>query len=190
MTKKKAIIYTIIFIVLVTSAQVWKTTFLKDPALYFNDMCKNVLAPSCQVYINQITQEKKYEETVTIQKERIRRNTQVLSFYRHKITDKCLLSMTAKEADEALSACAGKLTGKKDFFLLKTSQRTIQDIVLDSLIVAQIQFQELNDTKAAIKTLQNAKKVLKQNKYMPERDAGIDYIDKRIEELSKESTVQ
>lgn len=185
MTKKKAIIYAIIFIVLVTTAQVWKTKFLNDPAQHFNDMCKNVLAPSCQVYINKISQDKKYDETVAIQKERIRRNGEVLSFYRHKITDKCLLSMTAKEADEALYACAGKPTGKKDFFLLKTSQMTIQDIIVDSLVVAQIQFAELKDPTAAVKTLKNAKKVLKQNKYMPERDAAIDYIDKRIAEISK-----
>lgn len=185
MTKKKAIIYTIIFIVLITTVQVWKTTFLKNPAENFDDMCKNVLAPSCQVYINKVTQEKKYEETTTIQKERIRQNKLVLSLYRHKITNKCLLAMTAKEADNELALCAGKLTGKKDFILLKTSQVTIQDIVVDSLVVAQIQYKELNNPKAAIKTLKDVKKILNRNPYMPEREAIIDYLDKKIDEFRK-----
>lgn len=184
MTKKKAIIYTIIFIVLVTSAQVWKTTFLKNPSEQFNDMCKNVLAPSCQIYLNQITQEKKYEETIKIQQERIRQNKLILSFYHRKIANKCLLSMDAKEAENELTRCEEKPAGKKDLFLLKTSQVTIQDIVLDSLIVSKIQKDELKDTKAAIKTLKNAKKVLEQNKYMPEREAIIEHLNQKIKDLN------
>lgn len=185
MTKKKAIIYTIIFLVLVCTVQVWKTFYLANPSEKFNDMCKNVLAPSCQVYINQITAEKKYDETVLIQQERIRQNKQVLSFYKRKITNKCLLTMNAKDAHDSLIASADKKTTKKDYFLLKTSQITIQDITIDSLAVAQIQYKELKDAKAAVKTLKNAKKVLKQNEYMPEKDAAIEFIDKKIQEFAQ-----
>lgn len=185
MTKKKAMIYTIIFLVLVCTVQVWKTFYLANPSEKFNDMCKNVLAPSCQVYINQITAEKKYDETVVIQQERIRQNKQVLSFYKRKITDKCLLNMSAKEAQDSLIECAGKETCKKDYFLLKTSQITVQDIVLDSVAVAQIQYKELKDAKAAVKTLKSAKKILKQNKFMPEKDAAIEFIDKKILEFAQ-----
>ena len=71
MTKRKAIMYLIIFAVLVTAAQTWKTNYLSDPASKLPDPCKMVISSQCQQYINKITAEKKYEETVAIQKIRI-----------------------------------------------------------------------------------------------------------------------
>ena len=54
MTKRKAIMYLIIFAVLVTAAQTWKTNYLSDPASKLPDPCKMVISSQCQQYINKI----------------------------------------------------------------------------------------------------------------------------------------
>lgn len=183
MTKQKIIIYTIIFIVLVTSVQVWKNVFLKNPADNFNPMCKNVLAQSCQIYINQITQEKKYEETLLIQLERLRLNKQILSFYKRKITNKQILKAPEKEADALVQASMEKDFGKKDYFLFKTAQITVQDILVDSFVIAQIYKNELSDKKSAVKILKSAKKIAQDNPYMFNQQKLLEYIDLELEKL-------
>lgn len=183
MTKRKAIMYLIILAILVTAAQIWKTNYLSDPASKLPDPCKMVISGQCQQYINKITAEKKYEETVSIQKIRIRENEQLLKFFKKKIQDKCLFEMTAQEADESLQACIGTPKGKRDYFLLKTADFTIRDILVDSLAVSQMQYSELHDKKAAEKTLKHAKKIIKNNKYFEKRADAFKIIEKELSEL-------
>lgn len=183
MTKKKALVYFVVFVVLVICAQVYKTVFLADPAAKLHPACKMVIAPSCQAYINEISAQKKYDEAVKIQKIRIKENEKILKFYKRKIVDKCLFEMTSKEAASALMACIGTHKGKRDYFLLKTADFTIRDILIDSLAVSQIQYSELKDKKAAIATLKHARKIIKQNKYFTGREEAFKLIDKEMSEL-------
>lgn len=183
MTKKKALIYLIIFIVAVTAAQLWKNELKKNPAEKFNAMCNNVLAPSCQVYLNKITKEKKYKEAVEIQQERIRQNKQVLGIYKLKTSNKLLLFKNTEEVNKELIACINTSKCKKDYFLIKVSDDTIRDIVLDSLIISEIQQKELNDSKAALKTIKQAKYIVKTNRFFYARKEALKEINKQIEEL-------
>ena len=172
MTKKKALIYSIIFVILVSITAIWKSFYFKDLTKDFPDVCKMVIAPSCQYYIMNISEQKKYEEAVKIQKVRVIENEKILKFYRSKIFNKCLLSMTPKEADESILKCAGLPDTaanadrkKTDYFIIKAADFTIQDIVTDSLAIAEIQLNEFKDPDAAVKTLKNAQKVLNKNPY-------------------------
>ena len=183
MTKKKAIMYGIIFIVLFCASLIFRTIVLYNPSENFNDMCKNVFAPSCQVYVGQLLKDKKYDEAAMIQKEKIRQSKQILNVYKRKTTDKCLYKMTAKEADESLMSCIGKPKGKTDYYLLKTSTAVVQDIVMDSVALAQIQSDEQEDTVAAYRTLKSAKKMLKDNPYVPNQKEAIEYLEKLISNL-------
>lgn len=170
MTKKRALIYLIIFIISFWASAAYKYSVKNNPAQKFPNECKNVIAPQCQQYILKASYEKKYKEVVTIQQERIKENERILKYYKTKLADKCLLQMTAKEAEESLISCINKPKGKQDYFLLKTAEFTVKDILVDSVAVAQIQYNEFNDKKAAEKTLKNAQKVLKQNKYVSGRE--------------------
>ena len=64
MTKKKAIIYSIIFVVLFCASLIFRAYVLYDPSKEFNENCKNVFAPSCQMYVKDITAQKKYDEAI------------------------------------------------------------------------------------------------------------------------------
>lgn len=183
MTKKKAIMYGIIFIVLFCASLIFRAVVLYNPSKNFNDMCKNVFAPSCQAYVVQIVGEKKFDEAVMIQKEKIRQSKQILNIYKRKTTDKCLYKMTAKEADEALIACIGKPKGKTDYYLLKTSATVVQDIVMDSVAMAQIQSVEMGNHAAAYNTLKSAKKLLKNNPYVPNQKEAIEYLETLMSQL-------
>lgn len=183
MSKPKAFIYFIIFIILVFAAQDFKKQLLYNPSENFHDMCKNVMAPSCQVYLNGITKEKKYKEAVEIQKERIRQNEQVLNIFKFKTHNKFLLFKTSKEAEKTLAACMDKPNCKKDYFLLKVSDETIKEIVLDSLIVSEIQYNEMKDPKSALKTLKHAKSVVKANKYFFATEQALKEIDRQISQI-------
>lgn len=185
MTKIKALIYLIIFIVLIFAAQDFKKKLLYNPSEKFNAMCKNVMEPSCQVYLNKITKEKKYKEAIEIQNERLRQNKQVLNIFKFKIANKFLLIKTSKEADKMLLACMEKQNCKKDYFLLKVSDDTLRDIVLDSLITAEIQYNELKDPKSAIETLKHAQYIVKTNRYFYARQETLKEIDKQIAQIKK-----
>lgn len=183
MTKKKALIYLVIFIVLVGLTLIWKHFYLQDPTKKLAAPCQMVVSPACQAYIMDISLKGKYDEALEIQKIRIKENESVLKFYKRKITDKCLFQMTAKEAEDSLYACIGTQKGKRDYYLLRTAEFTVRDIIIDSLAVSQIQYSEFKDKKAAIKTLKHAKKILKQNKYVSNRDLMFDVINKELSEL-------
>lgn len=192
MTKKKAIIYAVIFIVLVTITAIWKSFYFKDLTKDFPNVCKMVIAPSCQYYLMNISEQKKYEEAVKIQKVRIIENEKILKFYRKKMFNKCILSMTPKEADETVMKCAGipdtatNAEKKKfDYFILKASDFTIQDIMTDSLAIAEIQLQEFKDPKSAMKTLKHAKKVLKQNPYFSAYDEANKVLDQQMSQIKE-----
>lgn len=183
MTKKKAIMYGIIFIVLFCAALIFRAVVLYNPSENFNDMCKNVFAPSCHVYVAQLVKDKKFDEASMIQKEKIRQSKQILNFYKRKTTDKCLYQMTEKEADESLMACIGQPKGKKDYFLLKTSAVVVQDIVMDSVALAQIESKEMDNPSAAYKTLKSARNLLKKNPYVPNQKKAIEYIETLMSDL-------
>lgn len=183
MTKKKALVYFVIFVVLVSLTQIWKVYYLEDPASKLPDACKMVISPACQAYINKITAEKKYDETVNIQKIRIKENEELLSFFKRKIKDKTLIKMTSKEADDKLKACIDTPICKQDYFLLKTADFTIRDILFDSLAVSQIQYTELKDKESAEKTLKHIEKIILKNKYFERYDDAIKIIDKEKSEL-------
>ncbi len=183
MTQKKAVIYSIIFVILFCASLIFRAAVLYDPSKDFNDMCKNVFAPSCQVYINQITENKKYDEALTIRQERIRQSKQILNVYKSRITDKCLLQMSEKEADEALIACIGKEKGKIDYLLLKTADSVIQDIVADSIAISVIQNNEQKSSQKAYSTLKSAKKLLKKNPYVHKQPEQIEYLQKLMSQL-------
>ena len=192
MTKKKAIIYAVIFVVLVTITAIWKSFYFKDLTKDFPNVCKMVIAPSCQYYLMNISEQKKYEEAVKIQKVRIIENEKILKFYRKKMFNKCILSMTPKEADETVMKCSGlpdtasNAEKKKiDYFILKASDFTIQDIITDSLAIAEIQLQEFKDPKSAMKTLKHAKKVLKQNPYFSAYDEANKVLDQQMSQIKK-----
>ena len=183
MTKKKALVYLLIFLILVSITAAWKHFYLKNPAAQFPDECKLVIAPSCQTYINKISKEKKYDEVIKIQKVRISENEKILNVYKWKLSDKTLLFKTKKETLEELKTCIDKPCCKRDLFLLGASDLTIRDIVFDSLIVAEIELKEFNNEKAALKTLRHAKKVVKNNKYFYAKDAAINAIDMQIAQI-------
>lgn len=183
MTKIKAIVYFVIFVVLVSLTQIWKVNYLEDPASKLPDACKMVISPACQAYINKITAEKKYEETVNIQKIRIKENEQLLSFFKRKVKDKTLFKMTSKEADDKLKACINTPVCKQDYFLLKTADFTIRDILVDSLAVSQIHYSELKDKKSALKTLKHVEKIILKNKYFERYDDAVKIINKESSEI-------
>ena len=183
MTKKKAIIYLIIFIVLVTTVQVWKVNFLQSDEKNLPEPCKMVVSTSCQAYINQAVEEKKYEEVVKIKQIRIRENEKLLKFFKSKITNKCLLQMDEKEAAASLYACIDTTKGKNDYYLLKTADFTIRDIILDSFDVAQIQYTEFKDKKAAQKTLKKTQKLINQNKYIIKRDKILEVVNNALSNI-------
>lgn len=183
MTKKKAIMYTIIFVVLFCAALIFRAVVLYDPSKNFDDMCKNVFAPSCQVYINKITEEKKYDEAIAIRKERIRQSKQIMNVYKRRITDKCLLQMNEKEADTALMACIGKKKGRIDYLLLKTTDAVIQDIIIDTVAVAILEVQANEDTVSAYNLLKSTRNLLKKNPYAHKQPEAIKYIESMMSEL-------
>ena len=118
-----------------------------------------------------------------IQKIRIKENEKLLKFYKSKVVDKCLFQMDAKEAQDSLYACIGTRKGLRDYYLLRTAEFTVRDIFVDSLAVSQIQYSEFKDKKAAIKTLKHLQKILKQNKYVTNRDVMFKIIDKELAEI-------
>ena len=183
MTKKKILIYLIIFIAAVWGAALFRHAVLSDPAENLAPACKIVVAPECQAYVLKISSEKKYEEALKIQKIRIKENEKLLKFYKSKVVDKCLFQMDAKEAQDSLYACIGTRKGLRDYYLLRTAEFTVRDIFVDSLAVSQIQYSEFKDKKAAIKTLKHLQKILKQNKYVTNRDVMFKIIDKELAEI-------
>ncbi len=183
MTKKKILIYLIIFVAAVWGSAMFRHTVLTDPAEDLAPVCKNVVSPQCQTYVLQISSQKKFDEALQIQKVRIKENESLLKFYKSKIVDKCLFEMDAKEAQNSLQACIGTQKGLRDYFLLKTAEFTVRDIFIDSLAVSQIQYSEFKDKKSAVKTLKHMQKILKNNKYVTNRDIMFKIIDKELAEI-------
>jgi len=185
MSRKKIIVYTIIFIISVACSAWFKYEITKNPTANFNEACKMTHNTTCQQYITQITKEKKYQEALDIQKVKISENIQILKYYKSKISDKCLLQMTAKEAEDTLISCLDKPKRKEDYLLLKTADFTVKEIFADSIAVSQLQHNEFDDTKSAIKTLKIARKIVKNNIYIEKHNEIIEYIDSAIAELTK-----
>lgn len=183
MTKKKALMYLIIFIAAVSITAVLKHFYLQDPSKNFPDACRPVIAISCQGYINKLTAEKKYDEAVKIQQVRIKENEKILSFFKRKIQNKCLLSMDMKETEETFKGCIGTKAGKRDYFLLKTAEFTIRDIVIDSLAVSEIQLTEKKEPVQAKKTLKNAIKIVKKNKYFFARESSLKELNRQLKQI-------
>lgn len=183
MTKKKALIYLIIFIIGVWGSALFRCFILSDPAKNLAPECKMVVSTQCQQYVLKISAQKKYEEAVKIQIIRIKENESILKFYKSKLSDKSLLKMSSKEAEKSLIQRIDTNEGKKDYYLLKTAEFTVKDILTDALAVSQIQYSEIKDKKAAIKTLKKAKRVLEQNVYISNREELFKLLEKEISEI-------
>ena len=183
MTKKKAIIYSIIFVVLFCASLIFRAYVLYDPSKEFNENCKNVFAPSCQMYVKDITAQKKYDEAIAIRKERIRQSKQIVNLYKRRVTDKCLLQMTEKEADEALVSCIGKEKGRIDYLLLKTTNVVIHEIIADSVVTAALEEKVNDDNTEAYKLLKSAKKIAKKNPYIHRQPETVKFLENKMSEL-------
>lgn len=184
MTKKKALFYLIVLIFAVGLTTVWKKYYFADPAQYFPDACKMVISPSCNEYIINATKEKKYTEAVKIQKVRLSENEKILKFYKRKMRNKCLIEMTADEATESFKSCSIPANKNKDFFLLSASNFTIQDIITDTISVSRIEKNELKDNNAALFTLKQGEKMLLKNKFYPNREVSLKFIQQEIESVT------
>ncbi len=192
MTKKKALVYLIIFIISVSAAFVWKKLYLKDLTAEFPDVCKVVIEPACQNYLMDISAKGKYEEAAKIQKVRITENTNILNFYRKKVTNKCLLNKCSADADKILQEIAKSKDqsefmekSKLDIFIFSAADFTIRDIVTDSVAVAEIELKEFKDPASAEKTLKNAKKILLQNPYFLLQEAALKLVEQQLSQIEK-----
>lgn len=186
MTKKKGLIYFIIFILMVSVTYVWQKYYLASPTEKFPDVCKMVIAPSCQYYVTNLSEKGKYAEAVKIQKVRISENEKILNFFKHKINNKCLLGMSPKEADDTLKACHGipakEEKAKMDYFILSTADFTIQDIVTDSISVSRIERKEFKQPEEALKTLKKAKRIVEKNEFFSLRKEALKLLDAEIKQ--------
>lgn len=192
MTKKKALVYFIIFILSVTLTTIWKKIYLKDLTANFPGVCKTVIAPSCQYYLTSISAEGKFKEAVEIQKVRIIENQNILNFYRKKLTNKCLLNKCSAEAEKIVHEIAKSEEkspfmekSKLDVFIFSAANFTIQDIVTDSVSIAEIQLKEFKDPESAIETLENAKKVLEKNPYYSAQKEALKLIEQQLKQIER-----
>lgn len=185
MTKKKALMYLVIFIVAVISTAIFNKVYLTNPAEQFADPCKNVLVSACQVYINQSLDEKKYDEVLEIQKVRLNENIKILKFYETKLRDKCLVQMNANEVEESFEKCSIPKNQNRDTLLIFASNFTIQDIITDAKNISYLSTEHLNDKKTAIKALKKAQKVVKRYKFYPLREQALEQLNNRIKEIEK-----
>ena len=191
MTKKKALMYLIILVIAVSTTAILKKVYFKDEAALLPDPCQNVISPSCQQYIAEVTEHGSKQEAAYIRQIRVKENEKILKYFRKKISNKCLLSMTPQEAQEAMMKCAAtpdtdKNAQKKkiDALLLNSANYTINDIIADSIAIAQVQAYTLNDFPTAIKTLKNTQKIIKQNPYYVVSDEANQFLQKQIDELN------
>lgn len=187
MTKKKIIIYTIIFLLSVCLSGLYKYKVANDPALKFNDACKVVINTTCQQYLNKITNEKKYTEVIQIKQVRIKENEKLIKYYTRKIQNKKLLNLNADEVNNFIMQCSENPKCKNDYFLIKTAEFTLMDFTIDSIDVAQIQKNEFNNTKASIKTLNNAKRIVNKNRYITNQTKIIEYLDKELAKIKEQT---
>lgn len=184
MTKKKALMYFIIFIVMTSATALLNKFYLTNPADKFNDACKMVINTSCQYYLTTISAEGKFEEAVEIQKVRINENIRILKFFKNKTKNKCLFEMSTDEAGKELIACMGipakAQNARNDYFLLGTIDFTIKDIVTDSVAVAAIQRDEFKNPEDALKTLKKARKIVEKNKFFSLQKEALNLLDGEI----------
>ena len=85
MTKKKALMYLIILVIAVSTTAIFKKVYFKDEAALLPEPCRNVIAPSCQQYIAEITEKGHKEEVAYIRQIRIKENEKILKYFRKKI---------------------------------------------------------------------------------------------------------
>lgn len=185
MTKKKALVYILVFIISVGLSAWYKYSVAHDPAVKFNEACKLVINTTCQQYVKEITEQQKYEEVLEIQKYRIKENEKLLKFYKSKLINKKLLKYDAIKLNDELTKNINTEDVKRDYFLLKTAEFTLMDIVVDSIAVAQIQRKEFNDTKSAIKTINNSIKLVKKNKFLTNQEKILEYLQNFLIQITE-----
>lgn len=187
MTKKKIIIYTIIFIISVGLSGLYKYKVANDPALKFNDACKVVINTTCQQYLNKISSEKKYSEILEIKKVRIKENEKLIKYYKNELKNKNLLKIDSATVEKTLMACIDQSSCKQDYFLLKTAEFTIMELVIDSIDVSQLLNHEFYSPKESIKTLNKAKRIVNKNKYITNQTKIIEYLDKELAKIKEQT---
>jgi len=184
MTKKKIIIYTIIFLIS-TALSIWyKYAVAHNTAQNFNEACKMVINTTCQQYIIKISNEKKFEEAITIQKVRIKENEKLLKYYKRKISNKKLLKMNYEELTKSFNNDINTPKGKNDYYLLKTAEFTTMEIIIDAIAVAQIEYKEFNNHNEAIKILKKAKRIAQKNPYITNNNKIIEELSKKISTIT------
>ena len=187
MTKKKIIIYTIIFLLSVCLSGLYKYKVANDPALKFNDACKVVINTTCQQYLNKISSEKKYSEILEIKKVRIKENEKLIKYYKNELKNKNLLKIDSAAVEKTLMACIDQSSCKQDYFLLKTAEFTIMELVIDSIDVSQLLNHEFYSPKESIKTLNKAKRIVNKNKYITNQTKIIEYLDKELDKIKEQT---
>lgn len=183
MTKKKMLIYFIIFIVSVSITAVFKHYFLIDPAKDFPEVCKIAIGPNCTQHLRALVEEQKYDDVVKILKVRICDNKALLASFKSKISNKDLLKMNSTKVLENLLSCKDLERCKADYYLLETAIVTVKDIVNDSITVADIQENQYKDNAMARKSLKSAIDVLEKNVYVSSADDTIKALSEKIESL-------
>lgn len=95
--------------------------------------------------------------------------------------------MDATKASAELIKGINTEQGKKDYFLLKTAEFTLMDIIADSVTVAQIQHKEFGKTKDAIKTISNAINLLNKNKFVTNQEKIIEFLENQLLQLTEQT---
>lgn len=187
MTKKKALVYLLIAIISISVTAFLNYFFLRDKTKNFAKECQPAIAPSCQSHIDTLTKSKKFTEAITILQERKSENEQILRNFKRKINNKNLLKMNAKDATDTLLKCAEDEKCKMDFMILGAMKYTINDIVLDSRIIAQIEINELKQQDKSQKILEKAIKFVEKQEYYSNKEQALKVLQNQLEETKNQN---
>lgn len=196
---RKILIFSLLIILALGVGAFLSHNIKKSSSADLAKSCDNIFDTQCQEYLVNITKEKKYEEAIKIQRTRISENEKLLNEGKNKIKNKKWLSINEKEVQAEFGKLSTELAKKnkgvqktdeygspifedfeKDYNQLAHNNFAIRDISLDTMIVATIQRKELKDYEGAIKTLENGRRILDENKYSPVYEEYIKMIERNI----------
>lgn len=165
MNRKKAAVYLSVLLILTFVSYFVNKDFLLIKTTKLPDMCKVVFTPECGLYMNKLIRDEDYVNAEKLLEIRIYENKKVLSHYKNKLKDKSLLNMQWKEIDEAAKKSSTPINKNVDYEIMVTNNVIVNDIISDSLILADIQSDKLNKKIEPFMTRTAAKIVLSENKY-------------------------
>ena len=167
--------------------------------------CNMIFDVKCQDYLIKITKQKKFVEALRIQRKRAFETLKIINANKNKVKNKTWLTLDSEKLDEEYAKLKKikeqKLKNKeieaydkdgtplfddfeKDYSLLIDNNYSLRDFLLDSLIIAAIESKELKNDSAALEAVQNAKKVLNDNKYYNYYDQHLGVLDRNIKKYS------